>query len=146
MTKAQHRALANQFSGTWNREYCYWKLRTDPLYAAVSAAFLDADDGETPLLDIGCGLGLFACYLKESGFRAPVMGIDYDVRKIRAAQARASGSDQNFGEMTFIQGDVRTMLPNFTGHVAILDVLQFLDGPQQDQLVQTSVDALAPGA
>ena len=82
-SKAQCRELAEAFPGRWNSGYAYSKLRTDPLYPAAASALLEADDGETPLLDIGCGLGIFAHYLRQAGFQAPIEGIDYDARKIR---------------------------------------------------------------
>lgn len=140
--KAVCRALADGFPGRWNREYCYWKLRTDPLYPAATAALLDADDGVTPVLDIGCGLGLFARYLREAGFRAPIRGFDYDGRKIAAAQAmRGANSGLEFRE-----GDVREALPDFSGHVTILDVLQYLTEGQQAELLRQVSAAIAPGA
>ncbi len=142
LTKSQQRALANQFPHRWNREYCYWKLRTDPLYPAVCRELLAVDDQRTPLLDIGCGMGLFACYLKAAGFRAPVRGIDYDARKIEAARRRSRGTDPETSDLTFVQGDAREALPEFLGHVSILDVLQFLTPQEQRLLLEKAIQSL----
>ena len=142
MNKKACRVLVDAFPGRWNREYCYWKLRTDPLYPAATAALLDVDDGEVPLLDIGCGLGLFARYLRQAGFRAPIQGIDYDARKIRAAKAISERADSE--ALEFREGDVREALPNFAGHLSILDVLQYLTREQQQDLLQQMASSVAP--
>ncbi|MCH1505721.1 MAG: methyltransferase domain-containing protein [Verrucomicrobiaceae bacterium] len=142
MNKKACRALADAFPGRWNREYCYWKLRSDPLYLAASLALLDMDDGEIPLLDIGCGLGLFARYLRQAGFKAPIRGVDYDERKIRAAQAISERADSE--ALEFGVGDVRDTLPSFLGHLSILDVLQYFTEPQQQALLQQVAASVAP--
>lgn len=140
LTKDVCRELAAPFSHPWDRRYCYWKLRTDPLYPAVARALLEADDGTTPLLDIGCGLGLFASYLKAAGFLSPVLGMDSDGRKIRMASQAA----QRWGaqKVEFRQADVRETLPAFRGHVTILDVLQYLDAEEERTLLQTAADSV----
>lgn len=144
LTKAQCRALAKPFSQPWNRRYCYWKLRTDPVYPAAAAALLAIDDGVTRVLDVGCGLGLFARYLKAAGFRAPVIGVDYDGRKIRGAQQGSSGT--HAADLQFAQADVRETLPRFRGHLTILDVLQYLDEDQRRLMLEAAVGSLAPRA
>ena len=48
--------------------------------------------------------------------------------------------------LTFSEGDVRQALPEFRGHITILDVLQYLDATQQKQLLEQAVGSLAPGA
>ncbi len=141
LSKSECRALAAAFPGKWNREYVYWKLRTDPLYPAASAPLTASDNGVTPVLDIGCGLGLFAAYLRRAGFRGPVHGVDYDARKIRGAQPLAKADDG----LSFAHGDVREQLPDFRGHVTVLDVLQYLDAAQQRQLLEHAASLLGPG-
>jgi 2-polyprenyl-3-methyl-5-hydroxy-6-metoxy-1,4-benzoquinol methylase len=54
--------VAARFRKPWHRDYARAKLRMDPVYAAAAAATLG--NSETPLLDIGCGLGLLGCYLR----------------------------------------------------------------------------------
>ena len=41
---------------------------------------------QRPLLDLGCGMGLLAAYLRANGYRAPILGFDVDQRKIAIAQ------------------------------------------------------------
>lgn len=141
--------MADLFAKRWDREYVYWKLRTDPLYPAAASALLEADDGDTRVLDIGCGLGLFALYLREAGFQGPIMGVDYDERKIAWARSRAGGSDRG---LRFFQGDVRNALPEEfggaadRGHVVILDVLQYLEPSEQESLLAAASSLVAPGA
>ena len=142
MNKKACRLLADAFPGRWNREYCYWKLRTDPLYPAASAALIEMDNGKLPLLDIGCGLGLFARYLRQAGFKAPIQGIDYDRRKIRAAKAISERADSE--ALDFREGDAREALPSFTGHLSVLDVLQYLTEAQQGDLLRQMADSVAP--
>ncbi len=140
LTHAQCRSLSQLYRMPWDRQYAYWKLRTDPLYPAVTAPLLDADDGETPLLDIGCGLGLFAFYLRTAGFKAPIQGLDYDHRKIAVAK-KAAGA---FERIQFDTQDAREAFPDFSGHITILDVLQYLTSEQQRELLTGACDALAP--
>ncbi|MFT4548607.1 MAG: hypothetical protein ACI9MB_002560, partial [Verrucomicrobiales bacterium] len=56
--------LARLFGSPWHRNYVKSKLRTDPLYDGV---FGELVDEVLPLLDLGCGLGLLAFYLRERG-------------------------------------------------------------------------------
>src|SRR5689334_22038669 len=64
----------------------YWyvrcKLTVDPLYAGVGAVL-----GKTssPLLDLGCGIGLLAHTLRADGFTGAYVGVDNDAKKIAAA-------------------------------------------------------------
>ena len=79
--------LAAPFPGTWDRTYVASKVKTDPLYGAV---YEELRTSELPLLDLGCGLGLLAFYLRERGLNFPVRGLDYDSRKIDSAQKVAA--------------------------------------------------------
>jgi len=45
-----------------------------------------------PVVDVGCGVGLLAFYLRERNFLAPISGLDRDGRKITRAQAVARGA------------------------------------------------------
>lgn len=126
----------------WRAQYHYtrMKLTTDPVYRAVHSEVLGT---KLPLLDIGCGIGLLAHFLRACGHAAAITGFDYDERKIRDAQnmATASGHEQ----LSFSAGDARTGLPEFYGHVVILDILQFFTEPEQDQLLQAAAARVAPG-
>ena len=75
--------IARQFTGRWRQGYVRGKLRSDPAYEAV---FERLKDLPQPVLDVGCGLGLLAFYLRERGFTPPVVGVDFDAEKIASAQ------------------------------------------------------------
>ncbi len=135
--------LAARFGSRWHRHYVKSKLRTDPLYEAV---FAELRDETRPLLDLGCGLGLLAFYLRECGLEFPILGIDYDQRKIadaaRLADAqRAPGKER----LEFRVGDARDGIPDFQGNVTILDILQFFNPEEQGLLLANAAACVAPG-
>jgi 2-polyprenyl-3-methyl-5-hydroxy-6-metoxy-1,4-benzoquinol methylase len=123
----------------WHRDYTRIKLRTDPAYAAV---LREVSGTSLPLLDIGCGIGLLAMYLRGAGFDADVTGFDYDTGKIEAAKlmARRSG----FSGLHYAAGDARHEMPAFSGHVVILDILQFFTSAEQDTLLALAASRVAP--
>ena len=59
--------VAARFEERWLRIYVNWKLRTDPIYLTAFDLFRNSDQ---PLVDIGCGVGLLAFYLRERNFLA----------------------------------------------------------------------------
>jgi len=127
-------------SKRWERCYTIVKLRSDPVYAAVTQELA----GSTlPVLDIGCGIGLLAFYLREAGFTPAIAGFDYDSQKIACAQSMASRSD--YGGLSFMTGDARKGLPECSGHVVILDILQFLTRDEQSALLSAAAARVAPG-
>lgn len=140
LTRAECHRIAKFCEGRWEYYYTRSKLRSDPVYAAVTRELAGSD---LPVLDIGCGIGLLGQYLRSSGNRAPVTGFDYDARKITAAQflARQSGHEG----LSFSAGDARSGLPPFSGHVVILDILQFFNRQEQDALLTAAAERVAPG-
>jgi 2-polyprenyl-3-methyl-5-hydroxy-6-metoxy-1,4-benzoquinol methylase len=134
--------IAQRATTRWDQHYVPSKLRTDPVYAAVSAVLLAQDRTDHPVLDIGCGLGLLGQYLREVGYAAPIAGTDYDERKIRGAQKMTTG----LSDMTFTVNDARQGLPPHHGHVVILDILQFFTQEEQALLLKAAADRVAPGA
>lgn len=119
------------------RSYARWKVRTDPVYEAV----LNHLRGHVePLLDLGCGVGLLPFYLREHGYTAPIVGIDFDERKIGVARLAA----QRYQEIDFIVSDVRVPLPA-SHNVVILDVLHYLETAGQQQILANARDAVPPG-
>lgn len=120
------------------RSYSYWKVRTDPLYRAVSDR-LQAAPGE-PLLDLGCGAGLLAFYLKLAGHPGPIQGLDLDLPKIETARHIAA---THWPDLTFAAADFETWSPaSFAGHVTLLDVLQYLPAASQARLLQKAASCL----
>lgn len=132
--------IATLFPGRWNRNYVATKLRTDPLYTALAGKLKDST---MPLLDLGCGLGLLAFFLRSRGIDVPIHGLDYDDRKIRAATLAAKTS--GLSGLTFARHDAREGLPQHQGNVSILDILQFFDPAQQETLLKLAASRVAPG-
>ena len=132
--------IASLFSGRWNRNYVASKLRTDPVYEALAAQLKDSP---FPLLDIGCGLGLLAFFLRTRGIEVPVLGIDYDEKKI--ADASLAASQFGVTHVEFRHADVRLGLPNHLGNVSILDILQFFTADEQEILLTSACSRVLPG-
>jgi SAM-dependent methyltransferase len=140
MTEASVRKIAAMFPGRWDRNYVAAKLRTDPLYAALAENLRGSD---LPLLDLGCGLGLLAFYLREESIGVPILSLDYDSRKIDAAR-RATLSFQAM-DLCFSHHDARSGLPAHQGNVSILDILQFFTPDEQETLLKLAASRVAPG-
>lgn len=132
--------IAALFTGRWNRNYVATKLRTDPLYTALAENLRGSD---LPLLDLGCGLGLLALFLRAEGFTIPIHGLDYDLRKIETAQYVAAQSSTL--NVTFAHCDIRTGLPPHLGDVSILDILQFFTSTEQEELLIRAASSVASG-
>ncbi|HEV7763670.1 MAG TPA: class I SAM-dependent methyltransferase [Thermoanaerobaculia bacterium] len=110
--------------------YVRWKVRTDPAYAAVR----DSLRGRTtPLLDLGCGVGLLPLYLREHGHSAPITGIDFDQRKIDVARKAAQGYDA----IEFLAGDARARLPT-DRDLVILDILHYFDAKSRQTILENA--------
>ncbi len=128
------------FPGRWDRNYVAAKLRTDPLYSTLTENLRGV---ELPLLDIGCGLGLLAFFLRAEGIHVPLHGLDYDPRKIEAARRGAIITHAR--ELSFAHHDVRNGLPAHQGNVSILDILQFFTPEEQETLLKLAASRVAPG-
>ena len=139
LTRGELRLLASRFQSPWYRNYVRSKLRTDPLYPAV---WQELKDSQQALLDLGCGLGLSAFFLRHCGFTPDILGIDYDEPKIDAARTIAA---KHYPNTEFQHGDAREGIPDFSGNVTILDILQFFDPSQQRSLLENAARSVAPG-
>ncbi len=124
----------------WDRFYVPAKLGSDPVYGAVTK---ELGSSPLPVLDIGCGLGLLAFYLRETGYEHAITGFDYDAMKIRTA--RRMSERGGFAGLSFMTGDARHGLPEFGGNVVILDILQFFTLPEQEALLRAAADRVAAG-
>ncbi|WP_432592922.1 methyltransferase domain-containing protein [Stenotrophomonas maltophilia] len=144
LSAAQARAIAEAFRPVqaWGsrRDYYYTrgKLGSDPLYDGVLQHL--PDDGH-PLLDLGCGLGLFAHVLRQRGSTQRYLGVDMDAGKITRAQRAATG----LHDVRFDCLDVQAPLPAQVGHVLLLDVLQYLDAGPQQALLRAAGARVSPG-
>ena len=131
--------VAALFQARWLRHYVSSKLRSDPVFAG---AFELLKESHEPLLDVGCGVGLLAFYLRERGLNTPVVGLDTDSRKVR------QGADvaQRYSGIELLEHDVRKALPPFRGNVALLDVVHYLAPADQRILLEELAARVAPGA
>lgn len=139
MLDKEHREkIAALFKSRWHQGYTRGKLKSDPLYDGV---FSHLESASLPLLDLGCGLGILAFYLRERGLGFPILGADYDEKKIIAATRAA----QEYEHLEFRHADAREGIPDFEGNVSILDILQFFTADQQEKLLKNAARSVAPG-
>lgn len=139
MARSISRRFPREFAARPHRQYAKWKILTDPLYGAVHDALVE---NPKPVLDIGCGMGLLAFYLRERGLNCPYHGVDFDAPKIRTAQQLA----KQFSPMPdFDVGDMRKPWPDVQGNVCLLDVLQYLTEKDRAELLGKAVKHVSPG-
>ncbi|MDN5780768.1 MAG: class I SAM-dependent methyltransferase [Luteimonas sp.] len=147
MPRDQATAIASAFLpphrllNRWDYHYIRSKLSTDPLYPGVLGALRGSS---TPLLDLGCGLGLLVHALRQDGQAMPYHGVDNDADKIGRATAAAGRTGLASAQFDVV--DLAHHLPAHAGSVAILDVLQYLPAPAQRQLLENVITMLSPGA
>jgi SAM-dependent methyltransferase len=103
------------------RMYVRWKIASDAVYDAVFQR------ARGPILDLGCGAGVLAAYLRARGCDAPITGIDHDARKIEVAQRL------NLRDATFRIGDASSIDTRDT--VVMLDLLHYFDDDAQRALL-----------
>lgn len=132
------RAFSRQFGRFYNYAFHYTKakLRMDPLYPAVYRALAGR---LLPLLDLGCGMGVNAFYLRQRGFTPAILGIDYDRRKIEVAE-RVGGA---YPAVCFRVGDARELPADFAGDVTILDILQFFEPGERRGILEQAAQRAA---
>jgi trans-aconitate methyltransferase len=130
--------VAAKFAERWLRIYAGKKLRSDPIY---QAAFKLLQGSRQPLIDVGCGVGLLAFYLRERNFVEPITGLDCDRRKIARARVVAK---PNYRDLSFIEQDVCEPITR-SGNVALFDVLHYLPPNEQTALLERLAARVAPG-
>lgn len=112
--------IAARYPSAFLRAYVRAKVRIDPVYAAVFERISDSAD---PLLDVGCGVGVLAAYLRTRGFAAPIRGVDHDERKVAVAGGIVH-------DATFEVADARSAIAT-DGTVVLLDLLHYFRGVDQ---------------
>ena len=135
------RRVTARFQSRFLRHYVARKIRSDPAYPAVLRIGPFIAKAE-PLLDVGCGVGLLGFYLRERGFENPILGLDRDARKIGVAKQIAAA----YPEIDLRMQDLRDRLPEFSGTIAMLDVLHYLPPADQNNLLSRLAGQIAPGA
>ncbi len=135
-----HRRIARNYLPNRN---LYWharaKFATDPMYAAVAGALAGST---APLLDLGCGIGLLAQFLRAHGVAVDYLGVDNDEGKVAAASAAARAA--NLDGVRFACMDLARDFPQHRGSVTLLDVLQYLDEPERVHLLEAASACIVP--
>ena len=132
-------SLARLYPATAQRWYVRCKVAMDPLYPAVLAAL---GKSKEPLLDVGCGMGVLAFYLKQHGWAPAIHGTDFDAAKIATAQQIAA---QHFPDCTFSAGNAAAGIPPHRGSVSLLDVLQYLTVEERATLLRACAERVSAG-
>ncbi|MFV0414739.1 MAG: class I SAM-dependent methyltransferase [Chthoniobacterales bacterium] len=120
--------------------YIPGKLAADPIYSFAARQLTAEKVSDQGILDIGCGVGLFAAYLREAGAGTPYLGIDPAEKKIRTAKRYLVPAYRN---LDFQTGEGRK-LPDFSGNVVAFDILQYFSDEEQITLLSDMLDRLAP--
>lgn len=137
MTEISLRQIAGRYrESPWLYYYALGKIALDPAYPRAAKIL---SGSAHPLLDLGCGMGLLAAYLRARGHNAPISGIDVDAGKIEIAQrllaaegaAFRAGDALDFGE--------------HSGDVVMLDVLHYFSDGEQELLLKKIALSVAPG-
>jgi len=124
--------IASRYPRGFLRTYVRAKLATDPVYNAVFEHLRDTDQ---PVIDIGCGVGILSLYLRERGFKAPIVGVDHDARKVEIARRVAAGRD-----VSFSVADARAPIA-MRGNVVLLDVLHYFTSSDQAAILRNASQA-----
>ncbi len=130
--------VASQFPQRWLRGYVGSKLRRDPIYQTAYELFSGSD---RPILDVGCGVGLLAFYLRERGCAQPILGLDADPRKVRQGIRIAR---RQYDDVELYCQDVQESLPDFSGDVVLFDILHYMAPSQQNALLSNLESRVAP--
>lgn len=132
------RRVSSRYGSDFLARYVYWKIRLDPVYEAVGRILKHSD---RPLLDLGCGAGVLAFYLRETGYDAAVRGFDLDEKKIARAREAARG----YQNVDF-EAKVVDTIDDLPGHVTLLDVVHYLEDDAQTVLLSSIASRVRPGA
>jgi 2-polyprenyl-3-methyl-5-hydroxy-6-metoxy-1,4-benzoquinol methylase len=96
--------------------------------------------GQSPLFDVGCGVGILEFYLRENGFTQPILGVDHDAKKVHVASAIGSA----YRDIEFMVGDVRRPIPRGMS-VTALDVLHYFRDEEQSSILENIAEAIPAG-
>ena len=133
--------IAGAFQGRWLKGYIQGKLTTDPLF---KQALHEVQQHQGVIIDLGCGLGLFALWLREHGMILSYRGCDLDAWKIKAAEVAV----QRLGhaEITLEIAEMTKFPLEDAAVVCVFDVLHYLPSDAQHQLVTRLAMAARAGA
>jgi len=113
--------------------YARGKMNWDPAYPFLARQLAGTNQ---PILDLGCGAGIFAAFLRESGCMPPIHGIDLDENKVILAQELVA---TKYTDITFKFENANTER-NHSGSVVALDLLHYFSDEDQWLLLSHMVD------
>lgn len=139
-------------SGRFAWYFARGKLSGDPVFAGLLE--MGAITNGARLLDLGCGQGLLASWLRaarqlfeegqwqtrwpEPPRLSAYRGIELMVSDVQ--RASAAGTEN----VEFVQGDIRTTDFGKADTVVILDVLHYIEPEEQEQVLKRVREALLP--
>jgi SAM-dependent methyltransferase len=135
--------LPTQLSGDQDLEHRYYQYLRHQQYSSTDALvrmlrwYLPYFAGFSRVLDIGCGHGEFLQLLQEAGHEA--VGIDIDPAMVNTCQALG---------LTAYAGDAISWLatqPNQFDAIFSSNVIEHMDAPSVQRLIQQAHGALRPG-
>jgi len=121
--------------------YARGKMRFDPVYPVLASLLRARESERECLLDLGCGAGVFASYLRASGICSPIRGVDLDAGKIGFAQQHVAAA---WPKLYFETGDLFDFELS-SGDIVALDVLHYFNDSRQNALLRRLARTLAPG-
>ncbi|HUQ28997.1 MAG TPA: class I SAM-dependent methyltransferase [Usitatibacter sp.] len=144
MSRASFRSLAREAAARYPardryaRHFAYGKLTGDPVFEHILASGLIASDAR--ILDLGCGQGLLAALLAAGGRHGEsrYRGIDHSHRDIERARGAAGPNAE------LIAGDIRQVAFGTADVIVLVDVLHYIEPPEQVDLLRRARAALAP--
>lgn len=138
MSPAALRASACFRASKFLYGYAKGKTRWDPAYPATASIL---GSSGLPILDVGCGIGLLAAFLRESGLTSPLIGLEPDAAKVAQAETLVAS---RYPDLNFLVGDARE-LPAFSGNVVLLDILHYMSPSDQQEVLRAVASRIAPG-
>lgn len=122
--------------GAHDRRFVAWKVRLDRLFNALLAEEL----GTGTVVDLGCGYGEVLALAAFGDERRELYGCDLDAGRIDAARRAFADLHSRFEV-----ADVRTCALPRAGLILLIDVLQYLEPAEQEELLRRCAAALEPG-
>jgi SAM-dependent methyltransferase len=137
------RSIIRAYDDPLVRAYCWVR------FGILRQRFLDEigqylpDEG--PVLDIGCGFGLFSLYYAASGPRRLVRGLDRSPRRI--ALARRAAARLHLDNVAYTEGDARDFKGDGEAVGAyMLDIVHHIPPDSVAPLLRRLRESLVPGA
>ncbi len=127
--------------GPWLRGYIKGKLRGDPVFDTATAA---VKRHALPVVDLGCGLGLFGLWLRAHGLDCPYRGCDLGGWKITAGQRAAA--HLGCRDLVLEEADMCSFPLQGPSVVCTFDVIHYLPAPEQHSFTARLAGAARHGS